>query len=89
MLNPFMHSEIQFKQQKIEILSKFTSPDSGQKTQKVERLAKPKNEPNIQDRTILKLYYIKTNQFTIFTQLTIEKDPQIYSDKYARLNYIE
>jgi len=30
MLNPFMHSVRQFKQQKIEILSKFTSPDSGQ-----------------------------------------------------------
>jgi hypothetical protein len=29
-LNSFMHSERQFKQQKIEILSKFTSPDSSQ-----------------------------------------------------------
>jgi Zn-dependent peptidase ImmA (M78 family) len=33
-----MHSEIQFKQQKIMILSRFTS-DSNQKTQKIERLA--------------------------------------------------
>jgi hypothetical protein len=38
-LNPFMHSKMQFKQQKIAILSKFTSPDSDQKTQKIERLA--------------------------------------------------
>jgi hypothetical protein len=29
-LNAFTHSEMQFKQQKIEILSKFTSPDSDQ-----------------------------------------------------------
>jgi hypothetical protein len=39
MLNPLMHSEIQFKQQKLTILFRFTSPDSDQKSQKVERLA--------------------------------------------------
>jgi hypothetical protein len=33
-----MHLKMQFKQQKIEILSRFTLPDSGQKKQKVERL---------------------------------------------------
>jgi len=38
MLNPFMHSEMQFRQQKIAILSRFTSPDSGQKGQNIERL---------------------------------------------------
>jgi hypothetical protein len=34
---------MQFKQQKIAILSKFTSSDSNQKTQKVELLAKALN----------------------------------------------
>jgi len=41
-LNPFMHSEIQFKQQKIAILSKFTLADSSQKTQKAKRLTNTK-----------------------------------------------
>jgi hypothetical protein len=34
-----MYSKMQFKQQKILIWSKFTSSDSDQKTQKIERLA--------------------------------------------------
>jgi hypothetical protein len=46
MLNPFMHSEMQFKQQKIIILSRFTSPNADQKKQKVELLAKPINKVN-------------------------------------------
>jgi hypothetical protein len=43
-LNPFMHSEMQFKQHKITILFKFISPNFGQKTQKVEHLANAKEE---------------------------------------------
>jgi hypothetical protein len=46
MLNPFMHLEMQFKQQKIVILSRFTTPNAGQKNQKVELLAKPINKVN-------------------------------------------
>jgi len=34
-----MHSEMQFKQHKIAISSRFTLPVSGKKDQKVERLA--------------------------------------------------
>jgi hypothetical protein len=37
-LNPFMHSKIQFKQQKMEISPRSVSPDSGEKVQKVECL---------------------------------------------------
>jgi hypothetical protein len=39
-----MHLEMQFKQQKIAILSRFTTPNAGQKNQKVELLAKPINK---------------------------------------------
>jgi hypothetical protein len=37
-LNPFMHSEMQFKQHKIVILCRFMSSDSDEKDQNIEQL---------------------------------------------------
>jgi hypothetical protein len=38
MLNPFLHSEVDFEQQKIVILCKFISPDFDEKNHFIEQL---------------------------------------------------
>jgi hypothetical protein len=62
-LNPFMHSKMQFKQQKMVISPRFVSSNSGEKVQKVECLDNTKQYVYLLTTSTLIILLMKNSEW--------------------------